>query len=77
MFKEISVQKSVVMLWHTNWPVCGEGDQVTLLYLACAHAVCTVLCCAVHVLGRALLAVSPGPPRSAGHALSLSHTVHL
>lgn len=36
--------------------------KVRLLYLACAHPVCTVLCCAVHVLGRAVLAVSPGPP---------------
>lgn len=31
-----------------------------LLYLACAHPVLSALCCVV--LGRAVLAVSPGPP---------------
>ncbi len=43
-------------------PYVARVIKVRLLYLACAHPVCTELCCAAPVLGRAVLAASPGPP---------------
>lgn len=54
------VQKSVTIL-RINWPICGEGDKSeTVIFSLCPP--CTVLCSAVHVLERAVLALSPEPP---------------
>lgn len=65
-------------------PYVTKVIKERLLYLACAHPVCAALGCAVLcvVLCRSCLGQSRAgrvswAPRSGGHVLSLSHTVHL